>query len=907
MQRSLVLALCVLLVGLCVRPVQAQCRDGCNTHPSVAGLTCISGLANESGAVALQSTSGIPACAAGGTYEIQHATRFDVIGNTEITHLCISTASSTLSVVQIFSASGSPNQPPAAVPLFSVVNPAVSNSGNMVIVGVAPVATPLVVNGSFWVVVTYSSVMPTTVTQGIAARTGGKAMLRVNQNCNLCVLCGAPCSAALSTCQTWVDYDSLPMFQYIGNAPRIRPLRFDSVPFCPAGGQYTQNCCNQVCAIDPTCCTTWDPICFAIAAANCPSNCDPIPPAGSYVEQELCPGGGAPPPNDNNVCFLAEVVPCSVPAIYGRTSASGGLFDEDWYAIDLFNHNASGIVNFQFSVQSESPVEVEVWTGDQGVLQCNLNQTLWLGGLATSCGITGITGNASFPIGVNTERFFLVVRSAVTDRNACTTDTNDYVVHFNLITNCATQSNDDCINAIPLNCNGPTSGSTGAATASNPPNCGPASGLTGVWYSIVGNNENIRIDSCGSTEPVYLAAYIGTCGSLGCIASAPFDTLGVCLNPSDASLEFFGFSGITYYIYVAPQAAQGDFTLNVSCAPPNDDCSQPEIIGCGATTQGNSANASNTGAPICNGIPNAQGDLWYYLPAGPGGMVTADLCGSLVNHQISVYTGICGALTCIDATFSDTLGVCGGVFSSIGFFAAPGQDYYILVHANGPTGQFTLNINCPPAGPPNDFCATAQPVGPGIWPWDNCTATTDGPPSPCGFTGLPNDDLDIWYEFVLPCDGTFSAMLPPAPFDQGIELFSACPLAGGVPLGCASAPAGAPAAVSGVGVAGETFLIRVGGILGSCGHGLLDITLMCNQLCPPDCVTNATLLPPPDGIVDGADLAVLLGAWGACPGCCADTVSSATLLPPPDGIVDGADLAVLLGAWGNPGCPNGFP
>ena len=46
-----------------------------------------------------------------------------------------------------------------------------------------------------------------------------------------------------------------------------------------------------------------------------------------------------------------------------------------------------------------------------------------------------------------------------------------------------------------------------------------------------------------------------------------------------------------------------------------------------------------------------------------------------------------------------------------------------------------------------------------------------------------------------------------------------------------------------------------------------------------------------DGIVDGADLTMLLGAWGACsePSCAADINQ--------DGIIDGADLTLLLGSW----------
>lgn len=44
-----------------------------------------------------------------------------------------------------------------------------------------------------------------------------------------------------------------------------------------------------------------------------------------------------------------------------------------------------------------------------------------------------------------------------------------------------------------------------------------------------------------------------------------------------------------------------------------------------------------------------------------------------------------------------------------------------------------------------------------------------------------------------------------------------------------------------------------------------------------------------DGIVNGADIGLLLGSWGPCAGCAADINL--------DGIVDGADLGLLLGDW----------
>jgi hypothetical protein len=45
-----------------------------------------------------------------------------------------------------------------------------------------------------------------------------------------------------------------------------------------------------------------------------------------------------------------------------------------------------------------------------------------------------------------------------------------------------------------------------------------------------------------------------------------------------------------------------------------------------------------------------------------------------------------------------------------------------------------------------------------------------------------------------------------------------------------------------------------------------------------------------DGVVDGADLGALLGAWGT---------PNADLTG--DNVTDGADLGALLGAWGS--CP----
>ena len=81
------------------------------------------------------------------------------------------------------------------------------------------------------------------------------------------------------------------------------------------------------------------------------------------------------------------------------------------------------------------------------------------------------------------------------------------------------------------------------------------------------------------------------------------------------------------------------------------------------------------------------------------------------------------------------------------------------------------------------------------------------------------------------------------------------------------------------------------GIMDGCGwrNNLSGISVVATRLTPP-CPADLTN----NGIVDGADLAVLLGFWGLDGKPVAADING-------DGIVDDADLALMLGSWGN--CP----
>ncbi|TVQ56684.1 MAG: hypothetical protein EA377_01890 [Phycisphaerales bacterium] len=430
---------------LCAGPALAQsiCTTDCSNHPNVpAGTSCLSGLSNSSGLVSYPG-AGVAPCTASGTYTVWHATRFDVPASevTEITHLCIGTLATSVAGVAIYDATVSPNQPTSSFPLptglWGPFAPPVNNVGNTVLIEVAPTTAPLQVTGPFWVVVGYNNVGSATQTQGVTQVTAtqgasqtpplpAKSMMAVGDVCSLC----APPS--IPTCQTWVDYNDLPVFQYTDRAPEIRPLRFGVAATCPPFSSYSQDCCDFVCVTDPTCCGSWHPACFDLANANCPTPCVTyIPPSGIYGEIESCGQ------NTNDTCSTAELVDCDAGAILGTTfleinqSVSPPVVtkDVDWYAVDLTDLNGSGMANLSLHVITEIPLIVEVFAADPN--NCQINQVPQFGGFVpVNCGPGGhhIPGNVGFSPGQTVERFYIRVEPAnVPLEGPCS---HRYTIHF---------------------------------------------------------------------------------------------------------------------------------------------------------------------------------------------------------------------------------------------------------------------------------------------------------------------------------------------------------------------------------------------------------------------------------------------------------------------------------------------
>ncbi len=189
--------------------------------------------------------------------------------------------------------------------------------------------------------------------------------------------------------------------------------------------------------------------------------------------------------------------------------------------------------------------------------------------------------------------------------------------------------------------------------------------------------------------------------------------------------------------------------------------------------------------------------------------------------------------------------------------------------------------------PPNDECNAATLVNEGSIPFNSTSATASATALPVSCddgTGTQMQN-DLWYIFTASCTGNMTiSTCGTANFNTRLAAYSlACPPIGSLiacnndSVGCAGSTSSMTFPV----VAGNSILVRVGGVSGG-GTGTLTLTCTPVAPCPGDF--------DEDGAVGASDLAVMLNAWG---GPDADLNG--------DGATDAADLAELLGAWGD--CP----
>lgn len=170
----------------------------------------------------------------------------------------------------------------------------------------------------------------------------------------------------------------------------------------------------------------------------------------------------------------------------------------------------------------------------------------------------------------------------------------------------------------------------------------------------------------------------------------------------------------TYYIHYNTNSSCGTAsscgTSTIEClscsapaAPSNDLVCNATPMVCGQSIAGTTVNSTNAGTGEMGGfcgVSQTTGGVWYVV-AGNGQNITANLCATAWDSKISVFSGPnCSSLTCIGGN-DDWGPVCSTSSASYSWYGAPGVNYYILVHGYSTTSPFSIMITCVTPPPPN--------------------------------------------------------------------------------------------------------------------------------------------------------------------------------------------------------------
>ena len=325
-------------------------------------------------------------------------------------------------------------------------------------------------------------------------------------------------------------------------------------------------------------------------------------------------------------------------------------------------------------------------------------------------------------------------------------------------------------------------------------------------------------------------------------------------------------------------------------APANDLCSDAQAVGEGVFAFDNTGSVLD-GPNACD--TNMGTDVWFAYTATTSGTATIETCGSagsLDDTVLIVYDG--GSCppspTCLA---SDDDGCTTPNFSStVSVPVVAGNTYLIQVGGwNGATGNSDLSISvgggpapiedcangvdddadglvdcadpdcaASPActgggGPANDACANAIAVGEGLFAFDNTGAVLDGPVD-CD----ANMGTDVWFAYTPSADGTANIATcgTLGSLDDSVLIVYDGGLCPPSPICLASNDDGCttPNFSSTVDVpvlAGNTYLIQVGGWNGATGTSDLSISLGGGPAPVENCANGVD--DDGDGLADCAD------------------------------------------------------
>ena len=254
--------------------------------------------------------------------------------------------------------------------------------------------------------------------------------------------------------------------------------------------------------------------------------------------------------------------------------------------------------------------------------------------------------------------------------------------------------------------------------------------------------------------------------------------------------------------------------------PPNDLCADATQIGDVTNLPFNTTGARFGGRGLCMVSPN----IWYCYTATCTGDVTVSLLGSSYDTMLAVYEG----WECYPTR--DDLIACnddfGGTYQSqITFAATAGQEYLIEVGGyGGIEGAGLITIKCEGDQEPQeskDKCMDARQIGEVTnMPFDTTNATFDG-------WGLCLTSPNIWFCYTASCTGDATVSLAGSAFDTKLAVYNGgeCyPTAGDLIECNDDTPSSYQSEITFPAIAGNQYLIEIGGYASQTGQGVLTIS-----------------------------------------------------------------------------------
>jgi hypothetical protein len=274
--------------------------------------------------------------------------------------------------------------------------------------------------------------------------------------------------------------------------------------------------------------------------------------------------------------------------------------------------------------------------------------------------------------------------------------------------------NDNCSNALAVECGSSYAGTTENATADdNVSTCGTTISAPGVWFSFEGTGQAVTFSTC--PEPQYdtkINVFTGACDALDCLTGN--DDGGDCGLGSTVGI--LSEIGTTYYVLVQGYDGEvGLFDLSVACVDPTYDyCSEAIPITCGEELQGSTLEATEDDVPDCGTGVQAPG-VWYTFTGISDEVIVSTCYDFDYDTRLNIYEGTCDGLVCVGGNDD----VAGSTCSAVNFVPDAGSTYYVLVQGyQGATGTFTIGVACLTCGTPTNITVNSLDVSATV-AWDS--------------------------------------------------------------------------------------------------------------------------------------------------------------------------------------------